>query len=119
MPQAQASDQERRLLRALAADPSRATATQRALYDLMAHGLTVADACDALWHWIVEDRPVKRTLMHGQDDGQPAFEIWPELVGRKFYCKFLVRGNPLVQQLLLVVSAHPDDPHSPSRGSPS
>jgi hypothetical protein len=118
VPKAQASDQERQLLRALAADPGQATATQRAIYDLMAHGLTVADACDALWHWIVEGMPVKRTRCTVRTR-RGRFEIWPDLAGRKFYCKFLVRGNPLLRQLLLVVSAHPDDPHSPSRGSPS
>lgn len=70
MPKAQASEQETTLLRALAADPAKASATKRATYDLMAHDLTIADVCDALWHWIV-------------------------------------------------VSAHPDDPHAPNRGSPS
>ncbi len=119
MPNAKASDQERQVLRSLAADPGQVTATQRVVFDLMAHGLTIADVCDALWHWLVDGRPVERTTMHGQDLGAPAFEIWPELAGRKFYCKFLVRGNPLLQQLLLVVSAHPDDPHSPTRGRPS
>lgn len=82
----------------------------------MAHDLTITDVCDALWHWIVDGRPVTRTTMHGQDSGEPAYEIWPELAGRKFYCKFLVRGEPLIQQLMLVVSAHPDDPHAPNRG---
>ena len=72
MPNSQASSQERQVLRALAADPGQATATQRAIYDLMTHGLKVADVCDALWQWIVEGWPVKRTAMHGQDVGAPA-----------------------------------------------
>jgi len=119
MPKAQASDQEKQLLRALASDPGKVLATKRATYDLMAHDLTITDVCDALWQWIVDGQPVVRTTMHGQDSGEPAYEIWPELAGRKFYCKFLVRGEPLLQQLMLVVSAHPDDPNAPNRGRPS
>jgi hypothetical protein len=119
MPKAQASERERQLLRALAADPAKASATKRATYDLMAHDLTVADVCDALWHWLVDGRPVTRTTMHGQDSGEPAYEIWPELAGRRFYCKFLIRGEPILKQLMLVVSAHPDDPHAPNRGRPA
>lgn len=48
MPKAQASERERQLLRALAADPAKASATKRATYDLMAHDLTINDVCDAL-----------------------------------------------------------------------
>lgn len=111
-----ATKSEVQILRALAADPAKASATQTAYFDLMAHDLTVADACDALWHWIAEGRPVTRTTMHGKNAGEPAFEIWPRLAGQKFYCKFLVKGNPLLQQLMLVVSAHPDHPDGPARG---
>lgn len=71
MPKAQASEQERQLLRALASDPGKASATKRATYDLMAHDLTIADVCDALWQWIVDSRPVARTTMHGGDPDDP------------------------------------------------
>lgn len=71
MPKAQASLQERQLLRALAANPGAASATQRAATDMMAHNLTMADVCDALWHWIVDDQPVTRITMHGGDPDDP------------------------------------------------
>lgn len=111
-----ASEAEVRTLRELAAAPERVKATKTALYHLMAHDLNVADVCEALWRWIVDGRPVNRTSMHGKDLGQPAFEIWPDLAGEKFYCKFLVEGNPLLRQVMLVVSAHPDYPDGHTSG---
>jgi hypothetical protein len=66
----QACESEVNLLRALASDPARASSTKMATYDMMAHHLTRADVCDALWDWIHEGTAVTRTIMHGQDAGR-------------------------------------------------
>ena len=52
-----AGEAEVRLLRALASDPARASSTKTATYDMMAHHLTRADVCDALWGSVHPDRP--------------------------------------------------------------
>ncbi len=114
-----AGESEVRLLRALAADPGRASSTKTATTDMMAHHLTRADVCDALWDWIHEGTAVTRTIMHGQDAGQFAYEIWPELAGRRFYCKFMILGEPSLSPKLFIVSVHPDRPEAIRPGGQS
>lgn len=114
-----ADDTEVRLLRALASDPGRAQTTSRAYYDMMAAGLTRADVCEALWAWIGNGMEITRTIMHKQDAGSFAYEIWPELLGRRFYCKFMIRGEPSFNPTLLIVSAHEDRPEDIRRGGES
>lgn len=115
----QACETEVRLLRALASDPGRASSTKTANFDMMAYDLTRADVCDALWGWIHEGPAVTRTIMHGQDARQFAYEIWPELAGQRFYCKFMILGEPSLSPKLLIVSVHPDRPEAIRPGGQS
>lgn len=86
---------------------------------MMAYDLTRADVCDALWGWIHEGPAVTRTIMHGQDARQFAYEIWPELAGQRFYCKFMILGEPSLSPKLLIVSVHPDRPEAIRPGGQS
>lgn len=112
----QANEEAVRLLRKLASDPPCATTTSTAHYDMMSYGLKISDVCDALWDWIKAGKPVMRTVMHGRDSGQAAYEIWPEFEGRRFYCKFIVQGEDSLNPTLFIVSVHPDRPESIRRG---
>lgn len=115
-----ADKEEVRLLLELASDPKRATTSSTAFYHLLIHGLTVSDVCDALWHWIRDGKPVTRTVMqHGRDQGSFGYEIWPELAGERFYCKYVVQGEPKLSPKLFIVSAHPDRPENIGRGGQS
>lgn len=107
MAKAVADASEIQLLGALAAAPNKAQTTGTAYYDMLAHGLTTADICDALLDWIAEGKPIKKTVMRGKDAGKPGFEIWPEFSGRTFYCKYVIRQKPSGERLI-VVSAHLD-----------
>jgi len=97
-----------RILHELAAHPENVTTTATAKYDMMGSNLTAADICDALREWIDESKEVKQTVMRGKDAGMPAYEIKPNLEGRLFYCKFIVRDIGGPDETLCIISAHVD-----------
>lgn len=104
-----ASEGEMDALRRLATDPDRAQVTARAKYDMWGKGLTKVDVCDALHSWIKEGRPVTRTYMHQEGPGAIGYEIKPKLAGMILYMKFVIRGEPALDPVLLIVSAHKDE----------
>lgn len=97
-------------IRQLAADLQRVRVTKTVEYDLLAHGLTKADICDAIVKWIDASERVKSTILHSFAGkvGQPAYEMKPRIKGKLFYLKVTLveLGEP--NEYMLLISAHPD-----------
>lgn len=108
MPKQTADVESVQKLYELAAQPKDATATTTAMYDMMGYELTKADVCDALRDWIDSKKGVVETQMRGQDTGQLGYVIKPTINGKLFYCKFVIRNQAGVDELLVIISAHPD-----------
>ena len=108
MPKQPADAQSVQKLYDLAARPKDVATTSTAYWDMMGGGLTKADVCDALRDWIDAGKDIRQTQMRGQDAGQPGYNIKPTLSGKLLYCKFVIRNRDGADELLIIVSAHPD-----------
>jgi len=108
VPRHSADEQSVQRLYELAARPEDTATTKTAHWDMFGGGLTKADVCDALRDWIDAGKDIRQTQMRGQDAGQPGYEIKPTLSGSLLYCKFVIRNRDGVDELLIIVSAHPD-----------
>lgn len=98
-------------IRRLAKYPERVQVSERALYDLMGHQLTVGDVCVAICDWIDGGSPVEKIITQHVSDhvGKPAYVMKPVLVGKRFYVKVTIRDRGEYREKMLVISAHPSN----------
>jgi len=108
MPKKLADQQTIEKLYELAGRPGDVVTTKTVSFDIMGRGLTKYDVCDALRDWIDAGMDVKETGMRGQDSGQSGYEIKPRINDNLVYCKFVIRDRDGTDELLVIVSAHPD-----------
>ncbi|MCX5682815.1 MAG: hypothetical protein NT049_03925 [Planctomycetota bacterium] len=92
----------------LANDPDKVGTTGTVEYDMMGRGLTKHDVCDILRDWIAQGNEVQQTTMRGQDAGAPGYEIKPTINNVLFYIKVVVRYPDTPDEMLYIVSVHPN-----------
>ena len=92
----------------LASDPDKVGTTSTVEYDMMGRGLTKHDVCDILRDWIAQGNEVRKTTMMGQDAGAPGYEIKPTIDNVLFYIKVIVRHPGTPDEMLYIVSVHPN-----------
>ena len=95
-------------IRRLAAIPAKVTLTVTAKYDLMSAGLTKRDICDEIIAWIDKKQRVKKVTLRGKHAGQSAYEMKPQIEDTLFYLKLTLCDLGMPNELMLVISAHPD-----------
>lgn len=105
-----AGPEETALLRRLAETSDRVSVSRQARSDMMAYNLRLEDVCDAILELIDTGGRVKPTALHSFSDrvGQAAWEIKLRLNEILFYTKLTVDDRDGPDEVLLVISCHPD-----------
>lgn len=75
---------------------------------MMGRGPTKHDVCDILRDWIAQGKEVRQTTMSGKDAGAPGYEIKPTINNVLFYIKVILRHPGTPDEMLYIVSVHPN-----------
>lgn len=98
------------LIRHLAANDQFTFVSNKARWDMIAHGVKRADIADAMVDWIDAGERVKPIVVHSFPgrQGDPGYEMKPRFNGAIWYIKVSIddRGGP--DEGLALLSAHPD-----------
>ncbi len=97
-----------RLIYRLAAAPEEVQHTKSAYWDMVSHGLTKYDICDAIRAWIDADKPIMEdtTREVGEHMGNAIYIIKPVVKDQNLYVKVGVYQEPETGEYLLIISAH-------------
>jgi len=110
MAETTATSEETTEIRRLACDSKMVRTIKSVEFDLMGYGLTKSDICEEIVAWIDAGESVKATTLHSFPGmlGQRAFELKPRINDRLFYIKMTFQKLQDTDQLLLILSSHPN-----------
>lgn len=110
MAETTATSEETTEIRRLASDPKTVKTIKTVEFDLMGYGLTKSDICEEIVAWIDAGESVKVATLHTVPGmlGQRAFVLKPRINDRLFYIKVTFQKSQNTDQLLLILSSHPD-----------
>ena len=99
-----------KLIRNLASKPGEVEATERAMWDLLSHNLTVSGVCHAICDWIDKKEKIEKgtTDKVPEHVGETHYVMKPVVMERDhFYVKVTIQDPDESGEALQIISCHP------------